>query len=133
MGGTDNGQGQKVDNIEKLKRYFRGSASEENETESGKAKKEEKQLFKEAEKERLNSKANHFHRVFLAALWIVGLGLAMVFAVRVLHMVLPESWHWLNADQVRQADSWLFGGVVGSLFSSQLGKMLSSNTEESNQ
>lgn len=56
-------------------------------------------------------------RIFFAV------GVAMVF-VRVMQLLLPEAWTWLNDEQIQSLDKFLASSFIGGLVGRSLNKVL---------
>jgi hypothetical protein len=55
-----------------------------------------------------------------AVRWIIvvlAFGIAGCILVRILHLVLPESWLWLDEPRIEEIDHLLLSGALGALLS----------------
>lgn len=66
---------------------------------------------------------NVFEVLILLGTGAVGLGLLLVGVVYVLHLLLPEGWHWLTEEQQGELLNVLTGGLAG-LAAAQIRKRL---------
>ena len=56
---------------------------------------------------------NAIHQVFIVFVYIAFGIFVIVFMARVLHMIFPENWQWLSAEQVQEIDKLIFSGAIG--------------------
>ena len=61
------------------------------------------------------SEQTHQHWIFIMILWVFAISIVLIFSIRVLHIILPESCHWLTDDQIGEIDRLSVSGVFGSL------------------
>lgn len=80
-----------------------------------------------ANERRKETTREHFHRLFILGLRIVGISLIAVFVVRILHVVLPDYCQWLSKEQVQEIDRMLFSGAAGGLVIKYLEPILNGN------
>lgn len=57
----------------------------------------------------------NLHRVAVCGIWVVAIGAFIMFAVLVLHLVLPLKHRFLEPDEVKRLTEFLFTGVLGGL------------------
>ena len=61
-----------------------------------------------------------FNKIFIIVLWISFLLIIAVLVTRVIHIVVPDSFRWLEKEDIAQMDKFLFssalGGLVGKYF-----------------
>ena len=87
-----------------------------------KAKEESKNLGLD---EKLNNrKKEAWHNIFIWGLRFVAICLAVMFLVRVLHMILPSSRCWLTDAQIKSLNEIVFGGLVGALIGKQMKQII---------
>ena len=65
--------------------------------------------------EREESTRDNFHALFIVGLRVVGISLIVIFLARMLHIILPEAWHWISKDGIQEIDRMLFSGAAGGL------------------
>ena len=65
-------------------------------------------------------KQRTWHAVVVWGLRIVAVCLAVMFIIRVLHLLLPESWLWLSEAQLSKLNDLLFGGAIGTIVGKQV-------------
>lgn len=56
---------------------------------------------------------DHLHYASVVFIWVAFLTFIVVFFIRVLHFVLPESAQWMSDDQVQGIDKLIFSGAIG--------------------
>ena len=55
------------------------------------------------------------HKITIAILIIVVVVLGITGIVRMAHLVIPQSCHWLTAEELRNIDEFFIHGTVGAL------------------
>jgi hypothetical protein len=69
---------------------------------------------------------DHLHVIFTVFIYIAFSFLLIVFAIRLMHLVFPSNWYWLESDQVQTIDKVFFSGAIGSIlggyFKEKIGK-----------
>lgn len=81
-------------------------------------------------RKRDESTRHNFHRIFIWGLRVVGISLIVMFVVRVLHIILPESWNWLTSQSLQDIDRMLFSGAAGGLLTKYLEPILNGNKSQ---
>ena len=56
---------------------------------------------------------DHMHYASVVFIWVAFVTFIIVFFIRVLHFVLPESLQWMTPDQVQSIDKLIFSGAIG--------------------
>lgn len=69
----------------------------------------------DADAKREESKKNVVHNLFVWSIRVIWAVVAFLFVIRSIHFILPESWFWLNSDQIQSLDKFLFSGAVGAM------------------
>ena len=54
----------------------------------------------------------------------------IVFIVRMAYFVIPTSWRWLQPDEVKALDEFLFHGMIGGILGAYLKKSIKAQPEE---
>jgi len=92
----------------------------ENIPDGRRSKAEERELYRS---ERLK---DHLHTLFTCFIYVAFVFLLIVFSVRLVHLIVPATWYWLNGDQIQNIDRVFFsgaiGGVLGGYFKGKLNK-----------
>ncbi|MBC7652797.1 MAG: hypothetical protein H7101_13715 [Deinococcales bacterium] len=71
------------------------------------------------------------HWCFLALLVLGALGVIIVTIVKILHLILPEQYKWLNQEQISKIEEFLTSGVIGgSIVGIYKSKAAGSNKED---
>lgn len=78
----------------------------------------------EANDRRNETTRSTFHSLFIMGLRVVGISLILIFVVRVLHIILPESWHWMSSTTIQEVDKMMFSGAVGAAIIKYLGPII---------
>lgn len=73
---------------------------------------EDSELFAEENKQEKNK---HKHRIFIGSLYILWAFAIIIVSIRFYHFLVPESWHWLDVDQIQALDKLVFSGTIGTL------------------
>lgn len=93
--------------------------------EDTKSDKEEKYILT-ADTRRKEAIREVFNRIFVIVLWVAFVLIFIVLIARIVHLIFPEKWRWLKADDIAQMDKFLFssalGGVLGKYFNTAIGK-----------
>ena len=58
------------------------------------------------------------HFVFRGFIYIAAIALTTVFLIRITHLVIPECWFWLTADQIQGIDKIFFSSAIGGFIAS---------------
>ncbi len=94
-------------------------------TEDTKSDKEERFILS-ADTRRKEKIREVFNRIFVIVLWMAFGLIFLVLIARVMHLIFPEKWRWLQPDDIAQMDKFLFssalGGVLGKYFNNAMGK-----------
>lgn len=80
--------------------------------------------------ERDESTRENFHRLFILGLRVVGFSLIVIFLARMLHIIMPESWHWITKEGIQEIDRMLFSGAAGGLVIKYLEPILNGNKSQ---
>ena len=56
---------------------------------------------------------DHLHYASMVFIWVAFLTFIVVFFIRVLHFILPETLQWMSDDQVQGIDKLVFSGAIG--------------------
>lgn len=67
---------------------------------------------------------DHFERIAVCGLWLVAMLVLAAGATWFWHIMTPEGWHWLQADNVSRLQNILTGGVVATVASGHFKKRL---------
>ena len=70
-----------------------------------------------------------FHRFFIFFLSIGFLLLVAVLVTRMVHLIIPTCYHWLNKEQITALDKLLFSGALGGLIGKHLSVSLYDRTK----
>ena len=87
------------------------------------AKREEKETFRGDAKREERAK-QHLHNIFICFIWIAGIVFIILFIVRMLHFILPDSMCWLSQDRIQAIDKSLFSGAIGGLIMNHIKKTI---------
>lgn len=79
------------------------------------------------EEKRNNEKQQTWHRIVIWGLRIIAVSLAIIFVVRVCHMITPTSWGWLTEEQIKSLNDIIFGGLVGTIIGRRIDQILSNS------
>lgn len=63
--------------------------------------------------ERAEGLRGHFYKGCVVGLWVAMFAVLLMFSAYVYHVVAPDKYQWLTADQANQIKSMLFSGAVG--------------------
>lgn len=79
----------------------------------------------ESEHGRAERFKNHFEIITMLAMWGIS-GIAAIFGLTWFwHLITPDNWHWLSADQVEKIQNIFAGvilaGVLGDHFKKRMG------------
>lgn len=67
---------------------------------------------------------DNIHGIFIWGLRAAAAGLALVFIVRVIHLIGPDCITWLEPERVSDVDKILFSGALGAIISKYLGPIM---------
>ena len=67
---------------------------------------------------------DHFERIAIIALWLTAVLLFVVGFTWLYHLLMPERWHWLSADQVLKLQNIVTGGVLAGVAGNHIKKRL---------
>lgn len=67
---------------------------------------------------------DHFEKIAISGLYLAALVFLTVGLTWFYHLLMPESWHWLNADQVAKLQNLITGGILASIAGGHIKKRL---------
>lgn len=77
-----------------------------------------------AEHKRTEKFRQHFERIALGFLYGLAVGLIIIGAAWLYHLVTPYCWHWLTADQLDDLQGLLTGGLIVGILTDHFRKRL---------
>ena len=89
------------------------------------ARKEQKDLF--GDQKRVEEKKDAIHKIFLFAIRVITGVVLVLFVCRMMQSILPEKYCWLNEDQKKSIDDFIFHGAIGGLLVGSIKQILSSH------
>jgi hypothetical protein len=69
----------------------------------------------------------HIHRIGIMSLWVMFIIAAFILVIRTSHFVIPESWRWLDSENLQNIDKFLFSGAFGGILVKYAGYLFKSN------
>lgn len=68
---------------------------------------------------------DHFENIAILCLWLVALLFLAVGGTWFWHILMPEKWHWLTADQVSKLQNLVTGGILTGIAAGHIKKRMS--------
>jgi hypothetical protein len=72
----------------------------------------------------------HFHKLFVAGLYVAWLAAMLVLLIRAFILVAPHSWCWMDDTQVQSLDKILFSGSVGGILGRYINQVIPPNSKK---
>ena len=85
------------------------------------AKLEEDKYFNQSRRDEATKK--HVHIAIIAMLWVTFSAFSIVFLIRIIHLIIPLNYHWLDANQLQGIDKLIFSGAIGGFIGRNLNSM----------
>jgi hypothetical protein len=67
---------------------------------------------------------DHFERIAICGLWVICAMFLIVGLTWFWHLLTPQSWHWLGADEVAKLQNVVTGGIIASIAAGHIKKRL---------
>jgi hypothetical protein len=72
----------------------------------------------------------HFHKLFVAGLYVAWAAAMIVLLIRAFILVAPQSWCWMDSTQVQSLDKILFSGSVGGILGRYINQVIPPNSKK---
>lgn len=81
---------------------------------------------KSAENEHVRNERfkDHFETIAILTLWVIAALFLIVGVTWFWHLIMPDNWHWLKADQIAKLQNIVTGGILTSIAAGHVKKRL---------